>query len=246
MLKKSTPSMNSKSLASRTIRIQHQADALIQNHQSAGPAVCPCQPGCSECCGLLFWVNKIEFEIICQALRQWPKEELEDLRERVTEQYELIRKEHPVYAAVLEQPGGRDLESLQKDYDMPDIHGYPCPLLHPDKMACRVYQARTLICRCFGSSKTTNSDQIACSVIGPSSQITWGPDTTAFFDQLFLLVNPIIQGEPVIERQYPMVYWLWMMFRQSSPGEIVIPDEEADFHKPYSEWIRAVETRSDR
>lgn len=233
------PSVHNHSLAGKILKLHHQADLLIENHRTDA-ALCPCRPGCSECCTQLFWVPQSEFMIIAQELRRWPEEELDVLRERVGTQWELIGRDHPDFVSALERSDDLNFE----DFEMPDIYGYPCLLLHPETGACRVYQARTLICRCFGSSVTSPNNVTACSVIGLSGNITWGPDTTELFDRLLEITYPIIDGKVTIDWQYPIVYWLWLMFQSSKPGEVFLPNEDLYFKKPYADWVQASRKKS--
>jgi Fe-S-cluster containining protein len=96
-----------------------------------------CRRGCTDCCSQMFQITEIEAAYISQALKRFPPNERENLREKAL-QYEAQR------------------ERLLKNRNVPDAWGslpppglrLACPALEDG--ACRIYEYRPLICRKYG------------------------------------------------------------------------------------------------
>jgi Fe-S-cluster containining protein len=96
-----------------------------------------CRRGCTDCCSQMFQITEIEAAYISQAVKRFPPNDRENLRERAL-QYEAQR------------------ERILTNRNVPDAWGslpppglrLACPALEDG--ACRIYEHRPLICRKYG------------------------------------------------------------------------------------------------
>ncbi len=101
-----------------------------------------CRRGCSSCCYQLFEITAIEAAYLARWFKAQPEEEQADLKARA-EGYREAR------ARLLEKWGGnRNLVQIEGKLPGEGLR-LACPALGYDG-ACRVYEARPLVCRKYG------------------------------------------------------------------------------------------------
>jgi Fe-S-cluster containining protein len=96
-----------------------------------------CRRGCTDCCSQMFQITEIEAAYISQAVKRFPPDERENLRERAR-QYEAQRQR------ILTN---RNLPDAWGSLPPPGLR-LACPALEDG--ACRIYEYRPLICRKYG------------------------------------------------------------------------------------------------
>jgi Fe-S-cluster containining protein len=96
-----------------------------------------CRRGCTDCCSQMFQITEIEAAYISQAVKRFPRDERENLRERAR-QYEAQRQRILTNRNVPDAWGSLPPPGLR----------LACPALEDG--ACRIYEYRPLICRKYG------------------------------------------------------------------------------------------------
>ena len=101
-----------------------------------------CRRGCCSCCYQLFEITPVEAAYLARWLKSLPEEEQADLRARA-------KRYREARARLLEKWGGnRNLVQIEGKLPGEGLR-LACPALGYDG-ACRVYEARPLVCRKYG------------------------------------------------------------------------------------------------
>ena len=153
-----------------------------------------CRRGCSSCCYQLFEITAIEAAYLARWLKTQPAEEQADLKARA-ERYREAR------ARLLQNwRGNRNLVQIEGKLPGEGLR-LACPALGYDG-ACRVYEARPLVCRKYGMP-----------IFNPEHPDRLGACELNFQDGQTIPSDEIIRNQSLIHHR-------WQEFREQSRSSL--------------------------
>ena len=176
-----------------------------------------CGKGCFNCCYDLFTVSMLEFELLLEEIRNNGEEFAEHIFHKALYHLDILEKDHPeLYNRLEENDTMKDMtQTMMSDvniYDRNHRLPLPCPLLDDNTGACTAYDKRPMICRTHGTTHTAfhlmSSDAEICEHI-PSSHLNAEstPEVDGWDMNPNLMLQTIFNGQTILPRQYPIVYW---------------------------------------
>lgn len=214
--KKCHSDIDERSMAASIFRFYHKIDTKVEDHYSKSSLMHQCKKGCSECCYNQTPISEIEFNVIQYQILKLPQNEIEKLKKRVENLWNILCNTHPEFVKELEKSYQGQMisgtEANQKFYT--DFSDLPCPLLDSDTKECLVYSVRPFICRAYGVSyKDDDPDFDMCSKLDSSKVKVFGCNFNEFRKEVLgLVLWENNKGQILARRPYPLIYHCYKSF----------------------------------
>lgn len=165
----------------------------ISNMESAAELMPTCQMGCAFCCYFPIVTNKMEAELIKEAIRKMPADRKHFMKDHLAGYYQTFKEK---------------INRL-KDTDMlsdPDAkykykkENLPCPFLNLETNACTIYEYRPLPCRTY----VNYTDPAVCADnIMPKETISYEFLYQEYMGAMNELLQYLYENEKIEKIDYP-------------------------------------------
>lgn len=230
------PNIHHKSRGAELIRLYKELDQEIENHFKKSDWHPPCKAGCYQCCYDDFDISQTEFDLIINEMTKWPPEQYKAVFEKALNQARTQVKEKPelmeMFSSRFESVMYEQITRGRKNTLKENRNSFPCPLLDENTGKCRVYHIRPFVCRLYGTSDASmsdDSDRELCEKM-PSRKAVKdklfdaGPLTKKYFD----IIEPYFKeiNERIIDRKYPIYVWFMALFsKKMTSGARYLDDD---------------------